>query len=156
MKKKTVVFIVSIIIALAVGGVSALLTMDSMERFSELEQPPLSPPSWLFPIVWTILFILMGISAARIYNIGGRGGNSSALTVYGIQLFVNFMWPVIFFSLELRLAALFWLLLLLALVILMIVRFYRIDKTAAYLQIPYLIWLLFAAYLNTGVFILNG
>lgn len=156
MKKKTVVFIVSIIIALAVGGVSALLTMDSMERFSELEQPPLSPPSWLFPIVWTILFILMGISAARIYNIGDRGGNSSALTVYGIQLFVNFMWPVIFFRLELRLAALFWLLLLLALVILMIVRFYRIDKTAAYLQIPYLIWLLFAAYLNTGVFILNG
>lgn len=150
--KKT--YIISIGIALAVGGVSALLTRSSMERFAALEQPPLSPPGVVFPIVWTILFILMGISAARVW-LSRDADVPNAIYLYGAQLFVNFFWSIFFFNLEIRLLAFFWLLLLLGLVLAMTVRFWRIDRLAGYLQLPYIAWLLFAAYLNMGVYLLN-
>ncbi len=140
--------------AIAVGALSGLASMNGMKEFAELKQPPLSPPGWLFPVVWTALYTLMGISAARVYLEGGEE-DRPALIVYAVQLIVNALWTPIFFALELRLVAFVWLLILIGLVIYMITRFRRVDKAAAYLQIPYIIWLAFAAYLNFGVFLLN-
>ncbi len=154
MWKKIGVYLVAIAIPLGVGALSSFLTMDKMEDFSALRQPPLSPPDALFPIVWTILFILMGIGSAMVFLSRDRD-RTGALTVYGLQLVVNFFWTILFFNLGERLLALFWIILLIALVIWMIVRFYKIEKTAAYLQLPYLAWLLFATYLNAGVWFLN-
>lgn len=146
----------SILIALAVGGLSALLTKDSMERFSALNQPPLSPPNWLFPLVWSILYILMGISAARVYEASApREEKRHALIIYAAQLVLNFFWSILFFNLARYFAAFVWLLALLAMVLAMILSFSPIDRLAAKLQIPYLIWVLFAGYLNLGVAILN-
>ena len=153
MKHKKV-YIISIAIALAVGGLSALLTRDSMESFAALNRPPLSPPGIVFPIVWTVLYTLMGISAARIW-LSNDPDLPDALFLHGAQLFVNFFWSIFFFNLELYLFSFFWLLLLLALVTAMTVRFYRIDPTAGLLQLPYILWLLFAAYLNMGIYLLN-
>ena len=148
--------IISIAIPLAVGGLSAFLTMDSMEAFSALNQPPLSPPSWLFGVVWSILYILMGIASYLIYNSGAEKEiKTKALTIYGIQLLVNFFWSLIFFNWQQYFIAFIWLILLIVLIILTIMRFYPINRNAAYLMIPYLLWCLFAAYLNFGIFILN-
>ncbi|MCD8016728.1 MAG: tryptophan-rich sensory protein [Oscillospiraceae bacterium] len=148
-------FIVNIIIALAVGGVSAFSVYGSMREFDALIKPPLMPPSWVFSVVWTALFILMGISAALVWRSGGdeRG---SALTVYAVQLAMNFLWSIFFFRLGARLLAFFWLLFLLALVLLMISLFRAQSKCAARLQLPYAVWLVFAGYLNLAVYLLNG
>ena len=153
--KKIKTYLVSIGIALAVGIISALLSMKGMKTFSTLKQPPLSPPGWLFPVVWSILYILMGISAAHIY-MANTEDSSQALWIYAFQLIVNALWSPIFFSLGLRLVAFAWLLILLALVVLMTVKFKRIDAPAGNLQFPYIIWLMFAGYLNIGVYLLNG
>ncbi len=149
------VYVISIVLALAVGTVSGLVSMGGMKEFAELKQPPLSPPGWLFPVVWTILYTLMGISAARVYLANTRE-TRGALIFYLIQLLVNALWTPLFFELKLRLVAFVWLLLLIILVVKMISDFNKVDKTASYLQIPYVIWLAFAAYLNLGVFILNN
>ena len=152
-KKKLWTYVVSIVIALAVGGLSALINAGKMTN-PELAQPPLSPPAWLFPIVWTILFTLMGISAARVY-LSECKGKSDALFIYATQLVVNFLWTLLFFNLQLRLFAFFWLLGLLAVVGWMVSKMEPIDDTAAKLQIPYLVWLCFAAYLNFATWMLN-
>ncbi len=152
--KKFKVYTISILIALVVGGLSAFLTGDQMNVYSRLIQPPLAPPSWLFPVVWSILFVLMGISAARIY-LSDSFDKGSALTVYALQLVVNFVWSLIFFNMQAYYLAFFWLLLLLALIIIMIYKFYQIDPVAAYLQIPYLLWVTFAGYLTLSIAILN-
>ncbi len=154
MRNKTKVFVLSILIAVGIGALSGFLTRGSMDSFEALTKPPLAPPGWLFPVVWGILFILMGISAAIIY-LSESPQRTRALKVYTLQLIVNFFWSILFFNLEARLFAFFWLLLLLALVLLMFVLFKRISPTAAYLQIPYILWLLFAAYLNGAIYLLN-
>lgn len=154
MRNKTKVYIISILIALGIGALSGFLTRGSMERFASLNQPPLSPPGWLFPVVWSVLFILMGIGAAMIY-LSDSPERTRALKIYALQLIVNFFWSILFFNLEARLFAFFWLLLLLALVLLMFFLFRKISPQAAFLQIPYILWLLFAAYLNFGVYLLN-
>ena len=147
---------ICVAIPLIVGAVSALLTQNSMEMFESLNQPPLSPPGWLFPVVWTILYTLMGISTYLIITTGeDREEVRKALTIYGYQLVVNFLWPTFFFNFGWYLFSFVWLLLLWGLVILMIIRFWNINKVAAYMNIPYLVWLTFAAYLNLGVWILN-
>jgi len=125
-----------------------------MEDYAVLNQPPLSPPGWVFPVVWAILYTLMGISTARIY-LSESSLKSDALRLYAVQLIVNFFWTILFFNLDVRLFALIWLILLVALVLRMIILFRRIDAPAAYLQIPYFLWLLFATYLNAGVWLLN-
>ena len=154
MRNKTKVYIISILIALGIGALSGFLTRGSMERFASLNQPPLSPPGWLFPAVWSVLFILMGIGAAMIY-LSDSPERTRALKIYALQLIVNFFWSILFFNLEARLFAFFWLLLLLALVLLMFFLFRKISPQAAFLQIPNILWLLFAAYLNFGVYLLN-
>lgn len=146
--------ILSILIPLAVGALSGFLTMNSMEVYGNLVQPPLSPPGWLFPVVWGILFVLMGISSYLVYA-SGEPGSRSVLMVYGVQLAVNFFWSIIFFNMQAYAFAFFWLLLLWILVVVMIWRFGKINRTAAWLQVPYLLWLTFAGYLNLFVWLLN-
>lgn len=143
-------------LSVAVGLLSGWITRDSMNLYSEMIlQPPLSPPAILFPIVWTILYALMGISAARISLAPESKERSQALNLFVAQLIVNFFWSPIFFNVQAFGFALLWLLLLWVLVLLMILKFRKIDPLAAVLQIPYLIWLTFAAYLNAGVWLLN-
>lgn len=144
-------------VPLIVGALAAVLTQESMESFEALNQPPLSPPAWLFPVVWTVLYILMGAASYLILcNCGAfRAQAASALKIYAIQLVVNFFWTIIFFNLKLYLFAFIWLLLLWGLICITIKRFGAISKTAAYLMLPYLIWVSFAGYLNLGIFFLN-
>ena len=157
MKEKVKSYVYSLIIALGVGGLSALFTSGNMDIYKEIVKPPLSPPSIVFPIVWTILFTLMGISAAMIYNNNSatRLERDSALLTYGVSLVFNFFWSIIFFNLQMYLFAFIWLLALLYFIIKTIIKYYKIDKTAAYLQIPYLIWVTFAGYLNFAIWYLN-
>jgi tryptophan-rich sensory protein len=145
---------VCVAIPLAVGGISAYLTMGSMEQFSSLNQPPLSPPPVLFPIVWTILYTLMGIASYIVYT-SGCSGRSVALKVYGVQLVFNIIWPLIFFNMRMYLFAFVWLIVLLLLVIITAILFYSCKKLAGYLFIPYILWLVFAGYLNIAIYILN-
>ncbi len=148
-------YIISILIALAVGGLSAFLTRGNMNIYDEINIPPLAPPMWLFPVVWGILYILMGISAALVFkSIDSRKG--SALRIYALQLIVNFFWSLIFFNMRAFGFAVIWLILLIALVVIMTAMFAKINKKAAWLQIPYIVWLLFALYLTFSIFILNG
>lgn len=157
MLKKLKPYIISVIIALAVGGVSALLTKNNMNIFEKINMPPLSPPSVVFPIVWAVLYILMGISSAIIYKNGtDREEVQSALKVYALQLAVNFFWSLIFFNMQAYLFAFIWLILLWVLVIAMIVKFKKISPAAAWLQIPYLLWVTFAGYLSLIIYLLNG
>ena len=155
MRSKIKTYVISIAAALAVGGLSALLTGDSMEKYKALNQPPLAPPGWVFPIVWTILFVLMGVGAAMVF-LSDSSSKKKPIAIYGLQLLVNFFWTILFFLLEARLFAFFWLLLLLGFAIWMAVSFARVNKTAGLLQIPYILWLLFAGYLNLAVYLLNG
>lgn len=145
-----------IAIPLLVGGVSAFLTKGGMENYSALNQPPLSPPGWVFAVVWTILYTLMGISFYLVIQSGAEEMKiNSALAVYVYQLLVNFLWPTFFFNLAWYLFAFIWLVLLWILVLIMIIRFFHISKPAGMLHIPYLAWLTFAGYLNLGIWLLN-
>lgn len=145
-----------IAVPLLVGVVSAFLTRGGMEMFESIIKPPLSPPNWLFPIVWTILYVLMGISSYLVLAPGAEQEKiDKAISVYGYQLVVNFLWPTFFFNLQWYLFSFFWLLLLWILVLIMILRFREIDKRAAWLNVPYLAWLTFAGYLNLGIWWLN-
>ena len=150
-------YVISIAIALSVGGLSALFTKNNMEMYGNIAKPPLSPPGWVFPVAWGILYVLMGIGAAQIYiNRSGKEEDArSALFVYGLQLLVNFFWSMIFFNMQAFLFAFIWLIILWVLVIVMIIMFKRVNKTAAYIQIPYLLWVTFAGYLTLAVYILN-
>lgn len=146
--------IVSLALSLGVGALSALLTRRSMELYETVIQPPLSPPSWVFPVVWTILYILMGVAAWLVWR-SDDPGREGALTFYAAQLLFNFFWPQIFFNARWFGIALVWILALWVLVFLTWRRFARIDRTAGRLMLPYVIWVTFAAYLNAGVWYLN-
>ena len=146
-------YAVSILIPLGLGAIVGFLISGSMD-YANLVQPPLSPPSWLFPVVWTILYVLMGVSYG-ILSEKSLVDDNTRLLYYG-QLFVNLLWPVAFVVWRWRLFAFIWIVLLDVLVLRMVIKFYRKDETAGLLQIPYALWVLFASYLNLGVFILNG
>lgn len=156
MKKSIVIrpipFLFNLVLALGGGALIGLVTRGN-EQYETLTKPPLSPPPALFGIVWSVLYILMAVSITLV--ISKSNGQSSASRVYYIQLLVNFIWPILFFSFGLLTLSFIWILLLITLVIVMIVQFYKVSPLAAFLQIPYLIWLLFAAYLNLGFVILN-
>ena len=155
--KKIISYIIAILIPLAVGGLSAFLSKENMDLYGIINQPPLAPPAWLFPVAWTILYILMGISSAIIYNQHGENPEAAAdaLRTYAFQLIVNFFWSIIFFNMRAYLFAFVWLVILWLLIISMIRKFYKISPAAAYLQIPYLLWVTFAGYLNLMIFLLN-
>ena len=144
----------SIAIPLLTGGISSLITMDGFKKYQSFTQPPLSPPSIVFPIVWTILYILMGISSYLIFEKKDID-NRKALTLYAIQLAINFIWPIFFFGFDAFLFAFVILLILWFTVLMTIISFSKINRAAALIMIPYFLWLTFAAYLNLGVYILN-
>ena len=147
--------IIALLIPLSLGFLSFLLTRGGISEYTNtLIKPSFAPPSFLFSIVWTILYTLMGISSYIIYNSMSHH-KGTCLLLYGLNLFLNFLWPIIFFNLELRLFAFIFIILLDIVVLLMIICFYGIDKKAAYLQIPYFLWLLFASVLNFSIYFLN-
>ena len=147
---------ICIAIPLIVGGLSALFTIGSMKDFAALNQPPLSPPGWLFPVVWTLLYILMGVASYLVLESQtSREDLKKAFKVYFLQLGFNFFWSIIFFSFGAYEIAFAWLLALFALIAITTVRFYRIDPAACILMIPYLLWVVFAGYLNLGIVYLN-
>lgn len=151
--------ILSLLIPLGLGGAVGLFLAltKKFESYQELFRPPFSPPAWLFPIVWTLLYTLMGISSYLIVTSDvTRAVKEDALWQYLVQLGINLIWPFLFFYFEMRLAAFIWIVILIAAVIKMIVDFWSINRTAALLQIPYVLWLLFATYLNGAVYLLNG
>lgn len=145
-----------ILLTEAVGALSGWLSRDGMELYMQsIQKPPLSPPGWVFPLVWGILYALLGIGAARIRLSPLSGERSRGINLYIAQLVINFFWSLIFFNAQAFGFAFLWLLLLWGLVLWMILTFRKVDPPAAKLQIPYLIWLTFAAYLNFGVWYLN-
>lgn len=157
MLKKIKPYALSAAAALAVGGLAAWITRENMQLYGELAKPPLAPPAVLFPIVWTILYILMGVGYAMVTADKERLPDSvkSAQRVYWVQLAVNFLWSIIFFNLREFLFSFIWLVLLWTLILLMLARFAAVCKTAAYLQLPYLLWVTFAGYLSFMVYWLN-
>ena len=152
--KKYKPYLISIAIPLAVGGLSAFFTMKGMPYYDMQKKPFFAPPNALFPIVWTVLYILMGISAAKVW-LSDDPDRTQALKIYALQLVVNFFWSVLFFGLHQYFLAFLWLLLLIIYVGKMIYTFAQTDKTAARLQIPYFLWCCFAAILNFSVWWLN-
>lgn len=156
MKGNWKVYAIWIGIAEAVGFLSGWLSREGMRVYSEtVIQPPLSPPMWLFPVVWVILYALMGISAARIWMAPESDLRRTGLNLFVAQLVVNFFWSLIYFNLQAFGFAFVWLILLWVLVAWMIWTFYQVEPLAAWLQVPYLIWLTFAAYLNFAVWVMN-
>lgn len=147
--------LINIAIPVSVGIISSLITGGGFDEYTEsIIKPPLSPSPIIFPIVWTLLYILMGISTYLITQ-NNEIKENKALIIYAVQLAINFLWPVFFFGFGAYLFSFIWLILLIISVILMIILFYMQNKKAALLQIPYLIWLFFAAYLNFAVYLLN-
>lgn len=130
-----------------------MLSQSGMAAYAMMNKPALSPPEWVFPVVWTILYVLMGIASYLVLTSGKP--NNAALTVYAIQLFFNFFWSILFFRLGLCVTAFIWLVLLWFLILGTTVLFYRIVKAAGYLMIPYLLWVAFAGYLNLSICLLN-
>ena len=163
MNKKVNIFklVIAVIIPLAVGMLSSFITKDAMMSFNAMRKPPLAPPGILFPIVWSILYVLMGISSYIIFEYDDRNDatrykiKNRCLLLYVVQLIFNFFWSIIFFKFKLYFAAFVWLIILWILVFILIVEGRKISRRVPYLLIPYLIWMTFAAYLNIWVAILN-
>lgn len=158
MKSQTtfVPFIIALGIPLLVGSISGILSGNSMASYQQLVQPSFAPPGWIFPIVWTILFVLMGIASYLIYaSDAATEEKRHVLALYGIQLVFNFFWSLIFFVGEWYLFAFIWLVFLWGLIALTIKAFSEVSKTAAWLLVPYLLWVTFAGYLNLIIFFLN-
>ena len=152
--KKAKIYIFSILLALTVGGLSALATANNMNVYEKINTPPLSPPEWLFPVAWTILYGLMGISAAMIF-ISNSPKKDDALFIYAISLVLNFAWSIFFFNMQSFILSFIVLVALWLSIIITIVQYYPINKAAAWLQFPYLLWVTFAGYLNLAIILLN-
>ena len=156
MKNRISLYIISVVCALAVGGLSALLTAGNMEIYQDIVRPPLAPPAVLFPIVWTILYTVMGIGAAAVYTSDAPvTARDSAIRAYAVQLTFNFLWSIIFFNMRAYLLAFVWLFILWLLILDMIKKFIKVAPWAGYIQLPYLLWVTFAGYLNLMIYILN-
>jgi tryptophan-rich sensory protein len=148
--------IFSLAVPLAVGAYAAFLTQDGTKTFAQLGKPPLAPPGWLFPIVWTILYLMMGLASYLIDTSSKpEAAIRNAQNWYAAQLAFHFLWPIIFFNLDRYLFAFIWLILLWFLILITARKFYRIRPAAGYLLIPYLIWVAFAGYLNLGIVLIN-
>ncbi|MBU3177107.1 tryptophan-rich sensory protein [Clostridium estertheticum] len=155
-EKNIIALIISILIAEGVGLLSGFLSMIGPSTYENFNKPFFSPPGWIFPIIWTILFFLMAVAAYRIWMVGKSGvAVKKSLILYGFQLFLNFLWSIIFFRFRLYAIAFLELLLLLVFILLTTFEFYKIDKTAAYLMIPYIAWVSFAGVLNYTIWMLN-
>lgn len=147
--------IIAILIPEAVGFLSSFVTGNIGDAYGSYVKPPLSPPGIIFPIIWIILYALMGIASYIVLDSGKGEKSKEALTFYGLQLAVNFIWPIIFFRFEAYWVAVVVILILLALVVITALKFKEISTVAFWLMVPYILWLLFATYLNIGVAVLN-
>ena len=148
--------IISLAVPLGLGGASAALTKKGMQAFQAMAKPPLTPPQWVFPAVWSALYIVMGIASYLVYVSGAsEPRRERALSLYAIQLLMNFAWSIIFFSMRAYLAAFVWLVVMLLVIIAATVRFWCIDRRAGKLMVPYAVWTALAGYLNMGVYVLN-
>lgn len=154
LKKQIIPFVACLALPIIVGAIAGIATTNEAEIYNSLVLPPLSPPSYIFPLVWTFLYILMGISSYIILK-SRSWLRPRALCLYIAQLLFNFVWPFLFFNRELYFISFIWLMIFWILVLFMITMFAQINKKASILQIPYLLWLTFAAYLNLGIYILN-
>ena len=156
-KRKIKIYAAAIALPLAVGGLSALLTMGNMDIYETLQTPPGAPPSWLFPVVWTVLYILMGVSSARVWLEWERAPHFAdrGLSAYILSLGFNFCWSIFFFNYRALLFSFWWLVVLWLLILLTIRLYRRVSPWAAYLQIPYTLWVAYAGYLNLGIWYLN-
>lgn len=157
MKKENIGRLVAaLVIPIVIGGISAALSAKGMINYATMNKPPLSPPAWMFPVAWTILYLMMGFASYLIVvSEGEMRSKAMALIIYALQLLMNFMWSIIFFKWEQFMTAFAWLFVMFVFVIGCTIRFWRIKKLAAYMMIPYIAWLMFAAYLNMGAYILN-
>ncbi len=159
-KSRIVTMIICILIPLAVGIVSAVITGDAMSSFGEMNQPPLSPPAWLFPVAWTILYVLMGLASyfilvAKPSSDDKKRARRQALVGYILQLAFNFMWSLLFFKLELHIVAFIWLIIMWCIIGYTMLRAFRVSIPATLLLVPYILWCTFAGYLNIMIAILN-
>lgn len=145
---------ICIAIPLGVGLLSSALTMDAMEKFGMMNQPPLAPPAWLFPVVWTLLYIAMGVASYLIWKKNAKN-SKMALMIYGGQLFFNFCWSIVFFNFGWYWFALIWLLIMWGMIIALVKMSKDISRSAMWMLVPYLVWTTFAAYLNLGIAMLN-
>ena len=156
MKKEWKAYAGWIALAEGVGVLAGFLTRDGTEYFARnVVKPPLTPPGAVFPVVWAVLYALMGIGAARISLTAPSRERTAGLRLFGVQLAFNFVWPLLFFLLRNYALSFFWLTALWGLIVWMALSFYELDRPAAWLQIPYLLWVLLAGYLNLGVWMLN-
>lgn len=146
-------FIIITLVTFLVGSFFSLFTMNNMDTFKELSKP-INVPGIIFPIVWSILYLLMSVSYYIVSESNDKN-KDEAKVFYIVQLIINSLWSLIFFGFEAYLLSFIWIIILLIAVIVMIVNFYKVNKTAAYLQIPYVLWILFAGYLNLGIYLLN-
>ena len=151
--KKIFGLFINIIIPVGLGALVGFLS-GSNSGYKELVTPSFAPPGIVFPIVWTILYTLMGISAYIIKETDSPN-SQSALNTYYISLVINLIWSFLFFKFRLILFSAVWIILLIYYVIKMIVKYYKIKKVAGYLQLPYLLWLIFALILNIAIYIIN-
>ena len=149
---KTMIYIKAILLPVLIGALVGIITSGSMD-YNMLQKPPLAPPGVVFPIVWTILYILMGVSYG-ILKVNNQT-DEEIDWIYYIQLAINALWSIIFFNFKWRLFAFIWIILLAVAVISMIRKFYEKNKTSGLLQLPYILWVIFATYLNFGFYILN-
>ena len=148
--------LICVAVPLAVGALAGFLSRKGMESYQGMYKPLLAPPGWVFPVAWTILYVLMGVASYLVYSSAASPERiRRAMAAYALQLAANFIWPLIFFVLHAYLAAFIWLILLFALALVCALRFGYIDARAGKLMAPYLFWLFFAAYLNLGVYLLN-
>lgn len=149
--------IVAIMIPILIGVLSAFLTGDNMKAYADLVQPVFAPPSWIFAPVWTILYLLMGVASWLIFikRKTNEKNVKKALFTYGLNLFFNFFWSIIFFGLGLRGFAFIEILVLLGLIVLTTIQFYKIDRKILFLMVPYIIWVAFATVLNYSIWMLN-
>ncbi|MBQ3309327.1 tryptophan-rich sensory protein [Candidatus Saccharibacteria bacterium] len=154
--------VLAIAVPLGGGFLISLVSGDAMSKFSEFNQPPLAPPAWLFPVAWTILYVLMGIASYLIWKKGynskkaaEKSASKTALVIYAVQLVFNFVWTPLFFNLGWYWPAFIWLMVMWILIITLMAKTYKLSRSAFWLLLPYLIWCTFAAYLNCGIAILN-
>ncbi len=155
MKKNTKILLICLAVPLLAGALSGWITKDGMEAYKLLNKPPLSPPGWLFPVMWTILYILMGIASYLVVVSKQTENKMESLFLYGLQLAVNFLWPVFFFQCQWYFFSFLWLVLLWCLILAAARYFYTVDERAGYLMVPYLLWVTFAGYLNLFISLMN-
>lgn len=152
--KHVITYVICIAIPVAAGIISAFFTSNNMMIFAELNKPPLAPPAWLFPVAWTVLYILMGIASARVV-LSGHEKTTQLIELYFAQLVLNFLWSIIFFNLSMYYFAAIWLFVMWLLIVIFTVKSRKVDMVAFCCFIPYVLWCTFALYLNIGVAMLN-